>query len=298
MRMLHILTENAPPSPELVRRVRELYMRNSSDVRFLIPVLHGLHKQEVIAALPKFIRLSPTLVKSVFDRLLVSYKGDQGHSISPVTPSELLIALHNIDCKNDEGLMKAVIKATNLCFQEKAVYTQEVLAVVLQQLLEQTPIPMLFMRTVLQSLGICPKLINFVMTILTKLISKQVWKQPKVWQGFVKCCEVTKPHSFHVLLQLPPRQLESVLEMSPGIREPLVSHVHTLTPHQRACVPRQLLQVIERVVEGAGAGDGSQEGRKARKSKSEKGRRESTSKRRRQSSRSEKESEAQEGTQS
>ena len=54
------------------------------------------------------------------------------------------------------------------------MYTQEVLAVVLQQLLEQTPIPMLFMRTVIQSLRVCPKLSNFVMTILTKLISKQV----------------------------------------------------------------------------------------------------------------------------
>ena len=38
--------------------------------------------------------------------------------------------------------------ATNLCFQEKSVYSQEVLAVVLQQLLEQTPLPLLFMRTV------------------------------------------------------------------------------------------------------------------------------------------------------
>lgn len=38
--------------------------------------------------------------------------------------------------------------ATNLCFAEKAVFTQEVLAVVLQQLVEQTPTPMLFMRTV------------------------------------------------------------------------------------------------------------------------------------------------------
>jgi len=44
MRMLHILTESASPSAELVRRVRELYQRNSSDVRFLIPVLHGLQK--------------------------------------------------------------------------------------------------------------------------------------------------------------------------------------------------------------------------------------------------------------
>ncbi len=77
--------------------MRELYRRNSSDVRFLIPVLHGLQKvraatqyystaclemafpdpqHEVIAALPKFIKLSPTMVKGVFDRLLVSYKGE------------------------------------------------------------------------------------------------------------------------------------------------------------------------------------------------------------------------------
>ena len=39
-----ISVDKAAPSPELVRRVRELYQRNSSDVRFLIPVLHGLQK--------------------------------------------------------------------------------------------------------------------------------------------------------------------------------------------------------------------------------------------------------------
>ena len=71
----------------------------------------------------------------------------------------------------------------------------------------------------LQSLGICPKLLSFVMTILVKLISKQVnwplvfwvglydcvffcaitqvWKQPKVWQGFIRCCQVS-------LFNLPP----------------------------------------------------------------------------------------------
>ena len=38
--------------------------------------------------------------------------------------------------------------AANLCFQEKSIYTQEVLAAVLQLLLEQDPIPVMFMRTV------------------------------------------------------------------------------------------------------------------------------------------------------
>ena len=44
----------------------------------------------------------------------VIFPGDQGHCISPVTPSELLIALHNIDCSKDETLMKAVIKGESI----------------------------------------------------------------------------------------------------------------------------------------------------------------------------------------
>lgn len=55
----------AAPSAELVARVRELYQTRVSDVRFLIPVLNGLTKKEVIAALPKLIKLNPIVVKEV-----------------------------------------------------------------------------------------------------------------------------------------------------------------------------------------------------------------------------------------
>lgn len=64
--------------------------------------------------------------------------------------------------------------ATNLCFGEKNVYTSEVLAVVMQQLMEQNPLPMLLMRTVIQSLTMYPRLGGFVMNILSRLIVKQV----------------------------------------------------------------------------------------------------------------------------
>lgn len=46
-------------------KVRELYQTRVSDVRFLIPVLNGLTKKEVIAALPKLIKLNPIVVKEV-----------------------------------------------------------------------------------------------------------------------------------------------------------------------------------------------------------------------------------------
>jgi hypothetical protein len=50
----------------------------------------------------------------------------------------------------------------------------QVLAVVLQRLLDQNPLPELYMRTVLLALKASPTLTDFVMGILQRLISKQV----------------------------------------------------------------------------------------------------------------------------
>jgi Symplekin tight junction protein C terminal len=61
-----------------------------------------------------------------------------------------------------------------LCFAEQQSYTQEVLAVVMQSLMEQSPLPTLFMRTVIQSMALYPRLIGFIMNILQRLIQKQV----------------------------------------------------------------------------------------------------------------------------
>lgn len=242
-RCLHILTDKVPPSPELVERVRDLYHKRVPDVRFLIPVINGLEKNEVIQALPKLIKLNPIVVKEVFNRLLGTQHSEGSSSMSPLTPGELLIALHNIDSSKCD--MKSIIKATNLCFGEKNVYTSEVLAVVMQQLMEQTPLPILLMRTVIQSLTMYPRLAGFVMNILARLILKQVWKYPKVWEGFVKCCQRTKPQSYNVLLQLPPPQLASVFERCPEMREPLLQHVHSFTPHQQAHIPTSIMTVLE-----------------------------------------------------
>lgn len=242
-RCLHILTDKVPPSPELVERVRDLYHKRVPDVRFLIPVINGLEKNEVIQALPKLIKLNPIVVKEVFNRLLGTQHSEGSSSVSPLTPGDLLIALHNIDSNKCD--MKSIIKATNLCFGEKNVYTSEVLAVVMQQLMEQSPLPMLLMRTVIQSLTMYPRLCGFVMNILSRLIVKQVWKYPKVWEGFVKCCQRTKPQSYSVLLQLPPAQLTSVFERCPEMREPLLHHVHSFTPHQQAHIPASIMAVLE-----------------------------------------------------
>uniref|UniRef100_A0A8C0DD31 Symplekin n=1 Tax=Balaenoptera musculus TaxID=9771 RepID=A0A8C0DD31_BALMU len=182
-------------------------------------------RKEVIQALPKLIKLNPIVVKEVFNRLLGTQHGSWG-------------------AHRDRPTLR-LLAATNLCFAERNVYTSEVLAVVMQQLMEQSPLPMLLMRTVIQSLTMYPRLGGFVMNILSRLIMKQVWKYPKVWEGFIKCCQRTKPQSFQVILQLPPQQLGAVFDKCPELREPLLAHVRSFTPHQQAHIPNSIMTILE-----------------------------------------------------
>ncbi|KAJ8720016.1 hypothetical protein PYW07_012059 [Mythimna separata] len=235
-RLVHIFTERAPPSHELVSKIRELYATRVSDVRFLIPVLTGLTKKEILAALPKFIKLNPMVVKEVFNKLLGLQNPHEENS--PVTPAELLVALHLIDPSMAD--LKYIIKATALCFAEKQTYTQDVLSAVLQRLTEEPEIPVLMMRTVLQALTLYPNLGPLVLNILQLLIEKEVWLNKVAWEGWVKCCERLVPQSGVLLAGLAPRAL-AALGAAPRLQAALQAHVAQLPPHQRAALPHHVL---------------------------------------------------------
>lgn len=243
-RIIHVLTEKAPPSEALVCQVRELYNRRVSDVRFLIPVLTGLSKKEVIAVLHKLIKLNPHVVKEVFNRLW-GVTLDTGSS--PLSPVELLVALHLIE--PDKCDVKTVIKATGMCFQERSVYTAEVVGAALQQLLQEPQPPTLLMRTVIMALTHHPQLLAFIVTVLMTLIEKRVWEYPKIWEGFIKCCERASPQSMAVLLQLPLPQLQLTLAASADLTKALTAHLTAFTPHQRAHIPAELLAMVGLTVE-------------------------------------------------
>ncbi|KAG5550560.1 hypothetical protein RHGRI_015500 [Rhododendron griersonianum] len=139
-------------------------------------------------------------------------------------------------------MVALVTDACNACFEQRQIFTQQVLAKVLNQLVEQIPLPLLFMRTVLQAIGAFPALVEFIMEILSRLVSKQIWKYPKLWVGFLKCAHLTKPQSFSVLLQLPPTQLENALNKMAALRAPLIAYASQ--PNIRSPLPRSVLAVL------------------------------------------------------
>uniref|UniRef100_A0A5B7B7R4 Symplekin n=1 Tax=Davidia involucrata TaxID=16924 RepID=A0A5B7B7R4_DAVIN len=238
MQVLHTLTDGAIPSPELIFTIRKLYDTQLKDVEILIPILSFLPKDEVLLVFPHLVNLPPDKFEAALARTLQG----SSHSGPVLTPTEVLIAIHGIDPDRDGIPLKKVTDACNTCFKQQQIFTQQVLAKVLNQLVEQIPLPLLFMRTVLQAIGAFPSLVDFIMEILSRLVSKQIWKYPKLWVGFLKCALLTKPQSFSVLLQLPPAQLENALNRTAALKAPLIAHANQ--QNIRSSLPRSVLVVL------------------------------------------------------
>ncbi|KAI3957908.1 hypothetical protein MKW92_021946 [Papaver armeniacum] len=167
------------------------------DVGILILVLSSLPKEEVLPIFPKLVNLTADKFQNALARMLQG----SSHSSPVLSPAEVLIAIHGVDPEKDGIALKKVMDACNACFEQRQVFTQQVLSKVLNQLVEQIPLPLLFMRTVLQAIGAFPALVDFIMEILSRLVAKQIRKYPKLWVGFLKCALLTQPQSFGVLLQ-------------------------------------------------------------------------------------------------
>ncbi|XP_058080830.1 uncharacterized protein LOC131228998 isoform X2 [Magnolia sinica] len=238
MLVLQILAEETTPSADLIATVKHLYETKLKGAAILIPMLSSLSKDEVLPIFPRLVDLPLEKFQSALDHIL---RGS-AHTGPALTPAEVLVAIHDINPEKDGIALKKITDACTACFEQRTVFTQHVLVKALNLLVEQTPLPLLFMRTVIQAIDAFPSLVDFVMEILAKLVSKQIWKMPKLWVGFLKCASQTKPHSFHVLLKLPPAQLESALNKYANLRGPLAAHANQ--PNIRTTLPRSTLVVL------------------------------------------------------
>ncbi|KAF3331748.1 symplekin isoform X1 [Carex littledalei] len=247
MKVLETLTDGLIPSRDLILAVKKLYAK-IKDVEFLFPVLAYLPKEEILPLFPNFVNLPMDKLQLALSRMLPAVP----QSASSLSPSEILIAIHGIDPEKDSVPLKKVMEACSACFELKTIFTQQVFAKALNQLVEQIPLPLLFMRTVIQAIGYFPGLIDFIMEIMLRLVSKQIWKYPKLWVGFLKCAIQTKPQSFSVLLQLPAPQLENALSKNPILKAPLVEHASQ--PQIRSALPRSSLVVLGLVQDTPPAG--------------------------------------------
>ena len=262
----------AKPPTALVEAVKASFHSRNLDSRFLIPILSSLTKPEILGYLPKLVKLPRKAFEQAVLKLMSA-------TPLPLTPSELLVALHLMDTAKSNVTIFELKEATQACLDQKLIFKQDILAAALQRLIDQMPLPVLFMRTVLcfilppsvltnnlllqviQSVSLYPGLVGFVNSNLTRLLAKKIWEDASQWDGFARYCDVSssrylplailrsllqlvKPHSFGVLLQLPRPQLLDVLDRSASLKERFTEYLQKNAGLHRGKY-QQLLQLIE-----------------------------------------------------
>ncbi|CAG5098850.1 Oidioi.mRNA.OKI2018_I69.XSR.g16034.t1.cds [Oikopleura dioica] len=232
-RILHIVTKNGIVEQELIDAIKHVMSTDRRDIRFMIPILQVLPKEEVVEALPELIQLQKKVVKDVFFRLLGVHSGSQStegdQHVAPLTATELLVELHLMEGAS----VKPAIEAIALCLAEKTVFTLEVFASAISRMLKFDQLPALFMRTVLQALITHPRITSEIIVTLKTLITREIWHTQKLWDGFVICCQKLKTRCVMVLLKLPKEPLDKILATAPDLKAYLVSYLESIEPTER-----------------------------------------------------------------
>ncbi|KAF9269017.1 hypothetical protein L218DRAFT_916524 [Marasmius fiardii PR-910] len=243
LRVLTIFTENGRPSSSLVALVKSLINERDLDARFLIPVIAEMDKPDIIRHLPRIVSIlngqpePKNLVRSVFSSVVTTPPQTFGSVTSNLprvrqsellTPAELMVLLH--DSEKEIGL-KSAIEAIGICFSMTDIFRSEILAVVMQQIVDEPTLPVLFLRTVIQAVTTYKSLVKFVSTtLLSRLITKKIWTNPPLWEGFIRCAKVIAPQSFGALLQLPKDQLRELVDKQPSLKAGLREFVTKKAP--------------------------------------------------------------------
>jgi len=215
--LLDNICSTAPVPERIVGACLEKYDA-VKDLRFIIPVLGELDRIHFVGLLPQLL---VTDLSGGFSSLLGKILGPA----SRINPDDVLVELHLIDHVKQSVPLEKVLEAIKACFEAKALFKQEIIAGAMQKLVERNPIPPLYLRTTIQALKYYPKLQAFVLSVLSRLIEKEIWKSPLLWKGFLKCCQETLPKSVPVILQLPPEQLQNALSESQPLRKHLKTYV-------------------------------------------------------------------------
>ena len=238
--------DGAPPPPPpppakvpaaLVAATETLAASDGDDVTYLIPVLGSLAADRVRSLVPKLVALPADHFRAALDRLTLSQRP------APLSASEILIALHDVDPARDGVPLKRIIDSCGECFERPEIFTAEALAAAMQKMVEMTPLPLLFMRTVIQAEAAAPTLKEFTLGLLRTLARRQVWKMdPKIWEGFMRCAKRATPRSFPVLCEMPAAAMREMLQKFPALKEPL--RAYAAAPAVSASVPRAIKDAL------------------------------------------------------
>lgn len=244
MRLVNTLIElnDGKVSKELLDAIKETFSEREWNLNFLIVVLPNLDKPEIITYLPTLVDMLDgkeqrrELFRSTVIKLVESPSSGPGVTSTksaPVPADEFMEELHRVANGADGTRLKKIIEAINVCFKIPTVFRPEVIILALSRLVTREDIPIILARTLLQLLMQTPSASSQINHILARLVSKQVWKNKQLWDGFIRLIKQTAPSCFPVLLQVDKEHVKPILAKHPELLPAFKEFLDRLEPARK-----------------------------------------------------------------
>ncbi|KRZ52442.1 Symplekin [Trichinella nativa] len=227
---------------ELVNAVWTLYTKRRPDVRFLVPILPALNKEQFISMLPKLIRLPAQIFKMITGKVVRSSSGSK----TVIRADELWLEMCELEVTNENDSTQ-LLNLFGVLLQNKHMFRSDLLSGVIMQISERQVVPAIFFHTIPLLLEAQASLENLIGNILQKFVTKQIWKQGEdVWQAFVQCSSKLKIHGYAALLQLPASQLRNAIKTCPELRQDLLKHIENMGIQQKASITKDCVNELKK----------------------------------------------------
>lgn len=200
------------------------------DSRFIIPVVTGMKRADLIEKLPEFVAADNKIFLAALEKmgsrvarqaLLFRDEPDlENPSLHGMTLCEQLVFLHQMDFSAVGLPQKRYLDAIRLCLEDDEVFTDRVVMAALDYMSGRfltvgEKLPLAYMRTIILTCSKHESLHSWIChVLLPRLIEGKVYTDRRQWEGWMRCAKMLENtgdsgvSSLEAISKLPAEQLE------------------------------------------------------------------------------------------
>ena len=236
-------TDKDTPSSDLIEvchqiQEKKLDSNGKKDPRYIIPIVSGMTRGDLVKKLPEFIGAKDIVYKAALIRMservgrhMHMFREEQNReapSLLGMTLCEQLVFLHRLDFTSVGLSQKRYLNAIEICLKEDEIFTNRVIMAALDHIsmnfLEGVEgLPLAYMRTTMLTCSRHESLHSWIChVLLPRLIEGKVYAAGKrQWEGWMRCARMLETgadggiSSILAIQKLPPEQLRMYREKYP-----------------------------------------------------------------------------------
>ena len=222
------------PSQELIDACHEIQSKKldadgKTDSRFIVPVVSGMKREELVPKLPEFVRGSDEMFKASLQRMserlgryILIFREEPDPSettLRGMSRCEQMVYLHHLDFHAVGIPQKRYLDSIRLCLEDDDVFNDRVVQAALDYMsgkfLEGESLPLAYMRTIILTCSKHESLHSWIChVLLPRLVEGKVYTDKRQWEGWMRCAKMlenTRDHgvsSMEAIQKLPEEQLK------------------------------------------------------------------------------------------